>query len=83
MICKTYKADIPDKAKDTIDLVLETLWMANCSRELLASVYGIHPITLARWLSGETSPEKYRFEIFRHHQFILGRLYESMGAMKK
>lgn len=82
MNCLVYDPNKSDKAKKTVDLILETIWMANCSRELLASVYGVHPITLAKWLSSEFSAEKYRDIIFEHHQFMLDRLYQRICARK-
>lgn len=66
MLCLRYENR---DNKTLTDLVLESLWMSNGSRELLAVVYGVHPNQVDHWLSGsrEISP-RYEYSIRTYHE---------------
>ena len=55
--------------KTLSDLVLESLWMSNGSRELLAVVYGVHPNQIDHWMSGSREiSDLYAYSIRTYHE---------------
>jgi DNA-binding transcriptional regulator YdaS (Cro superfamily) len=66
--------------KTLSDLVLESLWMSNGSREMLALVYGVHPNQIDHWLSGgRPISETYAYSIQSYHEHMrkeIKRIFE-------
>lgn len=68
MLCLRYENR---DNKTLTDLVLESLWMSNGSRELLAVVYGVSSATIDRWISGERPIlDIYRYSIESYHEHL-------------
>lgn len=57
--CKRYKAN---QRKSTLEIILETLWLLNCSRAYLASLYGVHIEAVNAWMQGRARPRDKKIE---------------------
>jgi len=69
--------------KTMLDLVLESLWMSNGSRELLAVVYGVSCSLIDRWISGERPiMEIYDYSIQTYHEHLRSELKKTMLVSK-
>lgn len=51
--CKRYKSN---QRKSVLDIILETLWLLNCSRAYLAAKYGVHIEALNAWMQCRARP---------------------------